>query len=638
MKQLMKQYLDREVSRRGFLSGLAALGISSAAANAMAGSLSPFQASAETAGTEEPPSWMKPMRGNGGALLVAQLKAAGIEHMFFNPSSGEAPIFDALVDEPGIHPIMGLQEGGLAAMADGFAKASGKTPFLLIARPGVPNAMTQMFNSWKDQIPMVVTTDYLGEDALGQDGFEDTDHMEDMAQPITKWHWVVETAEKIPEVTRRAFKFASTPPCGPVFVAYPSNMLGEEVTATIMDQEKFSVPMKIRPDPAAVEQAARLLLEAQNPLLYVGDEVVWCGAQKEVMELAELLGLPVADPPSSVSWSKAFPTRHPLYLGDYFRDLRYPGRVDVMLNLGGRMPNPGGSQLKIRPNVKLIQVRLDATNLARNYPTEVPIVADLKYATAELVAAIKSMATASRLKQIRDTRQAKTQEYTSQMQDFRLRIARDGWSSSTISDTRLAMEMEETLEKDTCLVAESGSGSPIARIMDFGGEDKQFFGNSGKALGWGVPAAFGVKLALPDRPVVAVVGDGAFCFSGPQPLWTCARYHAPVTFIVLNNGSYNDERNRMFMRGGRMFQAGRDMSCSLGDPDIDYVKAAAAYGVEGEAVVEPSSLRPALERAKRATAQGSPYLLDVHLERRGINAVSTWHPPFSIEALRRRKV
>lgn len=637
MKELIKQYLDRGISRRGFLSGLAAFGMSSAAAKTMARSLSPFSVAAEEANTEAAPSWMRPMRGNGGSLLVAQLKAAGVEYIFFNPSSGEAPIFDALVDEPNIHLIKVLQEGALAAMADGYAKASRKTPFLLVARPGLPNAMTQMFNSWKDQIPMVVSVGFSRIDTLGQDGFENTDHIEDMSAPITKWHWVAEKTEKIPEITRRAFKFASTTPCGPVFVGYPDDTLSRETDAMIMNQEKFSVPMNIHPDPAAVERAARLLLEAQNPLLYAGDEVVWSGAQHEVLELAELLGMPAAQPPGSVAWSRAFPTRHPLFLGDYRQQMRYPGRVDVMLNLGGRMPNPG-ARLKIFPDVKLIQVRMDVTNLARNYPTEVPIVADLKHAAADLADAVRSIATASRLQKIRETRRANSEEYTAKMRAFRRQIVRDKWNASSISEGRLGMEMELALEKDTCLIAEVGSASPITRQMHFGGSDKQFFGNSGKALGWALPASFGVKLAFPDRPVVAVMGDGAFSFAGPQPLWTFARYHAPVTLIVVNNGSYNAERNRMLMKGGRMFQTGRDMACSLGNPDIDHAKAAAAYGVEGEVVRDASNLGPALERAKRATAQGSPYLLDVHVERRGIGAASNWHPPFSIEALRQRRV
>jgi thiamine pyrophosphate-dependent acetolactate synthase large subunit-like protein len=174
--------------------------------------------------------------------------------------------------------------------------------------------------------------------------------------------------------------------------------------------------------------------------------------------------------------------------------------------------------------------------------------------------------------------------------------------------------------------------------MSFGGADKQFFGTSGAALGWGLPAALGVKLAHPDREVVSVVGDGAFLFSGPQPLWSFARYNVPVTIIVCNNRSYNNERNRIWNNGGRQFQTGKDMACYLGDPDIDYAKAASAFGVEGEIVAEPSTLRPALERAKRATAGGRPYLLDVHIEREGIGATSMWHPPYSIAALRQRRV
>jgi thiamine pyrophosphate-dependent acetolactate synthase large subunit-like protein len=153
-----------------------------------------------------------------------------------------------------------------------------------------------------------------------------------------------------------------------------------------------------------------------------------------------------------------------------------------------------------------------------------------------------------------------------------------------------------------------------------------------------LPAAFGVKLAHPDLPVVSVVGDGAFLFAGPQPLWSYARYKAPVTIIVCNNRSYNNERNRIWNIGGRQFQTGRDMTCYLGDPDIDFAKAASAFGVEGEVVAEPSQLQAALERAKRATADGRPYLLDVHIQRNGIGATSTWHPSYSIADLRQRKV
>jgi thiamine pyrophosphate-dependent acetolactate synthase large subunit-like protein len=156
-------------------------------------------------------------------------------------------------------------------------------------------------------------------------------------------------------------------------------------------------------------------------------------------------------------------------------------------------------------------------------------------------------------------------------------------------------------------------------------------------LGWGVSAAFGAQLARPDNPVVAIVGDGEFMFRGPQPLWSYARYHAPATVIVSNNHSYDNERNRLWQRGGRQFETGRDMICYNGDPDIDFAKMASALGVEGEAVIQPASLRPALERAKRANADGRPYLLDVHIERGGVGSESSWHPGYSIAAQRTRR-
>ena len=637
MKGLIKQYLDRSVSRRGLLSGLASVGMSSIAARSMASSLAPFQAQAQQQG-EDLPSWMRVVEGTGGKLLVEQLKAAGISYIFVNPSSGEAPVFDALVDEPSIQIISALHEGTLGGMADGYGKASGKTAFILCSRPGVTNCMTQLFNSYKDQIPVVLAADYPGRESAGQDAFEEADHGEVMTDPITKWHWIAETTEKIPEITRRALKFASTAPSGPVFVGFPEDILHEHAKATVMDQEKFTISMRIRPDPTLVEQAARLLIEAQNPLLYTGDEIVRCGAQKEAVELAELLGLPVTRPYGSMGWSKAFPTRHPLYLGDYLTDMRFPGRVDVLLNLGSRLPY-AGERLKMRPSVKLIQVRLDPTNLARVYPTEVAMVADVKMAVNDLLAAVRSMATPDRLRRIREARTPRTHEYTAKMREYRQTIAKARWNRSPISYGQLAVELESVLAKDTCFVAEIDSGrTMMEHILSFGGDDKQYFSNTGRSLGWALPASFGVKLAQPDRPVVAVLGDGAFLFSGPQPLWSFARYQVPVTILVMNNRSYNNERNRIWATRGRQFEVGRDMVCYLGSPDMDYVKMAAGFGVEGEVVREPSQLRPALERAKRATASGSPYLLDIHVERGGSGADSDWHPSFSVKSLRTRNV
>ncbi len=174
MKKLIKEFLDDGLSRRQLMTGLSALGMSSVAANSMAQSLAPFgQAAAAPA-----PAAVREMRGTGGALFVQQLKAAGVEYIFFNPSTGDYPIFDALVDEPGIQLIKGIHEGAVIAMADGYARASGKTGVVIVANIGLPNAMTQMINSWKDQIPLLVAVASVEQDGLGGDMFQDSDHSE----------------------------------------------------------------------------------------------------------------------------------------------------------------------------------------------------------------------------------------------------------------------------------------------------------------------------------------------------------------------------------------------------------------------------------------------------------------------------
>ncbi|HKM87342.1 MAG TPA: thiamine pyrophosphate-binding protein [Xanthobacteraceae bacterium] len=630
MKGLIKQYLDQGMSRRQLVSGLSALGMSTVAAKAVAQNLAPF---GQGAAADPAPAAIREVEGNGGVLFVAQLKAAGVEHIFFNPSTGDHAIFDALVDVPEIHLIKGIQEGAVLAMADGYARASGRVGVVVVANIGLPSAMTQMLNSWKDQIPLLVAVASVDQDALGRDQFQETDHHELMTEPITKWFWQAQSAAALAETTRRGLKFASTPPCGPVFLSLPTNTLEQNAKSQIWERSKFDVPMRIRPDQGDIEKAARLLIEAKNPLVSFGDEVTWCRAEKELVELVELLGLPAAGEQNFLGyWSKPFPTRHPLYIGTLLRTMRYPGRPDVLLNLGNRYGELAS------PGTKLISIRLDPTSLARGAPVDLAMVADLRLAIADLTAAIRSMATASRLKEIAEQRAARTAAYSKQMNEERQAIARGLADSTPISMERLGLELEANLDRDTCYVADVDSGKTMDPLMAFGGDDKQYFGTGPNVLGWGIAAAFGVKLARPDVPVVSVVGDGSFCFSGPQPLWSMARYKAPVTVIVLNNKSYNNERNRIWHSGGRQFETARDMTCYLGDPDVDYTKAAGAFGVEGETVKEPAALTGAFARAKSAMVEGRPYLLDIHIKREGIGAVSEWHPPYSLADLRTRKV
>jgi thiamine pyrophosphate-dependent acetolactate synthase large subunit-like protein len=633
VKELIKQYLDRGLSRRRLVSGLSAFGLSTVAAKAVAQNLAPLGQGTGSGNAAAASTAIRTVEGNGGKLFVEQLKAAGVEYIFFNPSTGDHPIFDALVDVPEIKLIKGVQEGAVVAMADGYARASGRTGVVIVANIGLPNAMTQMVNTWKDQIPLLVAVASVDQDALGRDQWQETDHHELMTEPITKWFWQAQSTEAIAETTRRGLKFASTPPCGPVFLSLPTNTLAQHAKTQIWDGSKFNVPMRIRPDKADVEKAARLLIEAKNPLLSIGDEITWCRADKELLELAELLGAPVAGEMSNLGyWSKPFPTRHPLFIGTLLRTMRYPGKPDVLLNLGNRWGEIA------TPGTTLISIRLDPNSLARQAPVDLAMVADLKLAIADLTAAIRSMATASRLADIAEQRAARTRTYSAQMTELREAIGRGLADSTPISMERLGIELEKHLDRDTCYVADVDSGKTMDPLMAFGGGDKQYFGTGPNVLGWGMAAGFGVKLARPDVPVVSVVGDGSFLFSGPQPLWSMARYKAPVTVIVLNNHSYNNERNRIWNGAGRQFEAARDMTCYNGNPDVDFAKTAEAFGVEGETVKESAALADAFAHARAAMVEGRPYLLDIHIKREGLGAVSQWYPPYSLANQRTRKV
>jgi len=626
MKDLIKQYLDDGMSRRQLMTGLSAIGMSTVAAQAVAQSLAPAASA--------PASAMREVQGTGGALFVAQLKAAGVQYVFFNPSTGDSPIFDALVDEPSIQVIKGIHEGAVVAMADGYAKATGKPAVVIVANVGLTNAMTQMLNSWKDQIPLLVAVASADEDTLGRDQPQEAEFHEAMTNPITKWTWVARLTAGIPETLRRGLKFASTPPCGPVFLSLPNNILRDQAKAQIWDEAKFDVPMHIRPDKDDVEKAARLLIESKNPLMSIGDDVTWFRGEKEAVELAELLGMPVVSQASGGTgfWSKPFPTRHRLYIGAQLRDMRFPGKPDVLFNLGNRFGE------RASPGTTLISVRLDSAGLARTAPVDLAMVADARLAAQDLVAAIKSLATPARLKAIAEERSARVAAYSSAMIEFREKIARENADLVPVSLSRIGVELESALAPDTCYVCDVDSGKAMDPLMSFGGADKKYFATSPNILGWGMAAAFGVKLAFPDRPVVSVVGDGSFCFSGPQPLWSQARYQAPIMNIVLNNRSYNNERNRIWQSGGRQFQAGRDMTCYNGSPDVDFVKAAAAFGVDGEHVKEPGEVKAAIGRAQHAVAEGRPYLLDILTARDGIGTASTWYPAYSIAERRTRRV
>ncbi len=385
-----------------------------------------------------------------------------------------------------------------------------------------------------------------------------------------------------------------------------------------------------------VERAAQMLVEARNPLLFVGHEVWTSGGRPEVVKLAEMLAIPVTQ---AWSWAVDFPTDHPLYLGGYLDPMRFPETIDLFFNLGANMPDPGSSPSAIPREAKIIHARVDSRQLGADYPVDLPIVADVKETARALIDALKSTLTKERLATIRQARWEATKSFTDKLKQSYLTAARDGWDESPMTWPRLLLTLNEALDDDAIIVEEVGTEDWVLRSFPFAEGKKTKIGRTlGRSLCWGMGASIGVKLARPDTQVVSLQGDGGFLFGQSDSLWAMSRYDVPIITIVCNNRSYDEPRNHIMMKRGRSQQENKDMICYLGSPDIEFTHLASAYGIRGERVAHPAELKPALQRAIATTREGRPYLLDVLVARTGLAADSTWYPRYSVAQARKRKV
>lgn len=637
MRELARDYLGQRIERRDFIRMAVAAGFSLGAARSAVGSLEPLRRASASSLATLPQATTRIMTGVAGDLVAEQIIAFGTRFVFICNSSGMGPLCDAVVDRPQLQFIQAVSEHQVMAMADGFAKASRGPAFATFSRVGGPLASANMYNAMKDRSPIIVMTDHASSQGDGRDGHED---LEDWLEPFkqyTKWRWLVKEANRLPEFLAHAFKVSTTAPGGPTFMRVPRNVLYRSgVKTEIFSRESVAVPMNLVPHPDLIESAVDLLLESESPLLYVGPEVWTSGARANVVELAELLGIPVTQ---ARSWSADFPTQHPLYLGSYFYPMRFPSEIDLFFNLGARMPDQRGGPPLIPRTAKIIHASIESRQVGINYPTDLSIVADVGEVARSLCDALRARLTATRLAAIKDGRWADTQRATEGLKQAYVTTARESWDQSPMTWPRLLLTLEEMLDPDAIIVDEVGTEDWLLRSFTFADEKKTKMGRTeGRSLGWGVGASVGVNLAQPDKQVVALQGDGGFLYGQSDALWTMSRYDVPVILIVCNNRSYDEPRNSIFLRNGRSRQENKDMICYLGSPDVEFTQLAGAYGIRGERVSSPAELEPAIRRAVDTTREGRPYLLDVNIARTGLAADSTWYPAYSVADSRTRRV
>lgn len=622
MRELVAQYMSKTLSRRGFVNRLVKTGVTLAAAQSVVQSLTPM-VYGETGEPDVTPEDVRIFEGTGGEAFAEQLIASGVKYVFGNSASSDAYFYEALVDRPELTYILTPHEGPGAAMAMGYIQASGEPAIVMQAAiVGLVNAMGQMYNAWKEQTPLVYYS-YRNESsrAAGRDGFEEVMYQEEIVAPLTKWHWLARRPDMIPETIRRSFKVAWTPPYGPTYATWHTDYTKEKVRTEVIAHRMVDPRMRIRPNPQEVERAARMLVEAERPLLMVGDELYKTNSAEKAVQLAELLGIPVTEP-----WQvfANFPQAHPLFVGGSAMRTQNP---DVVMNVGNKLQHFSPSPIVPR-SVKFIDMRNDAASIGNIMTTDVPLVADVGHGLDDLMAALEDIMTPSIRKKVAE-RAERVRAYSERAKKLRPVMTKNpDWDRSPMLSDRLTYEIAQFADRDAIIVDESGGtgGKQFFEFNPMGGREHIAFyaGHLGGATG----KAAGVKMARPNQQVIALAGDGAFIF-GPTGLWNMARLGLPVLVVIYNNHAYGGPHNRVIsaVPDSRMVQERRFYCDYLGNPDMNMAAIASGFGVDGEQVESPGQLQEALKRGRRANDNGKPYLIDAQVARTGVGwAEVPWVP------------
>jgi len=524
MRDLVQRYLEKGISRRGFVGSLTALGFTAAAAEAV---LEPLEASEEAASKVEGSPGSSMVRGTGGELCVAQTKAAGVEYLFTNPGSFEVGFFDAFIDTPGMQLIMGLHEGVVISMADGYHRVSGKPAFVNVhAIAGTAQMGGQLYNASRDGSALVITAGLNDNEQFSDEsilaprpGFD----QKEIPRQFTKISWEARKAESIPVMLRRAFKTAATEPGGPVYLAMAHYALEtKNASAQILPAERFMLRARVRPDARSVEQAAKWLTEARRPIAIVGDDVWKADAQPELITLSEKLALPITTA-GRLGFCN-FPVNHPHDLGMFSMSSGYVSKgPDLVIFIGAR--DLGGKVLpdtaELPPGARILRIGIDTASMGRNYPTDLALVGDVKEALKDVLSALDNT------KRAPQDRSAEIRAASQAMRSRLVNGVKANLGHNPMHADELGYRLAQNVEPNSIIVSENITGKYDSFPFGYRENELMWLSNTGLSLGWGIGASMGAALAAPKRPVVCCIGDGSVMYSA-SGFWTQARYSIPV--------------------------------------------------------------------------------------------------------------
>lgn len=544
----------------------------------------------------------------GAAVLVEVLRSEGVSYVFGNPGTTELPLVDALTGAPDIAYVLGLHEAAVVAMAEGYARASGRPGFVnLHTAGGLGHAMGSIINAQVARTPLVVTA-----------GQQDTRHgftdpilsgdLVGIARPAVKWAHEVLHPEQIPVMVRRAFHDSAAAPAGPVFLSLPIDVMERTTsvgagTVSRIDRTPVAGSLDALGDALAAVPPGRLAL-------VVGDEVFTSDAGAEAAALAEALAAPVF----AASWPRhiPFPTAHPLWAGTLptlATDLRaYFERFDAVFALGGHsaiayLYSEGAA---LPPSCRLFQLSASVGDLGRTYATSLSCVGDIRASLAALLPTL-ARKLAPRREAIAARLHAAARERDARRASLAKRVQAESAAPVT-TPLVAAAEVVRGSGPDVAIVDEAAATFAHVRACLDAASPRQYNFMRSAILGWGLPAAVGTSLGLGREPVVAIVGDGAALYA-PQALWTAAHERLPVTFVVMNNRGYGILKT--YMRAQAHYlnaKADRFVGLDLTDPAIDFVVMASSLGLPGRRVERAADIAGAVEAG---IAFGLPNLIEI---------------------------
>lgn len=525
---------------------------------------------------------------------IEALRREGVTHIFGLPGTTTMHLLDALARRTDIRYISTRHEQVAGFMADGFARASGGLGVCMASRgPGAANLTIALHNAHAESVPVLALIGQVADGMVYREAFEEM-NLVDLFRPVTKWSLEIHDPKRVPELVQRAAHLAVTSRPRPVMVSIPL-----DVQTAALPEPGFRRPFSVAgPVPAGEEvaRAARLLASARRPVIVVGGGAERAGAAGATAQLAAALGAPVA-----AAWQRkaAFSDGDPAFIGALgFGALSVTERAlreaDVVLSLGCRFSQFTSAGYTLLPeSCSLIQVDVDAEELGRVYSPAVGLVGDARAAAEALRAALPDP-----VESIEARRRRRSELRAAYLTEATLPESQPAEGAGSAALVR-ALALVRDAHNPIFVVDAPSFAVWMQRYLrvDHPG---RYVGNAGGAMGWGLPAALGVRLARPSEQVVAVVGDGSFWMVA-QDLETAVREDIPVVVVVANNSAYGNTRDRQLVdHGGRVF------GVSYKNPD--FAELARLLGGHGERVERDEDIGPAIHRAIQS---GKPAVVDV---------------------------